>query len=233
MKRAWAFGLVLIFFSNALGLFIYSAGVNREAVYFAWSVVLLAASLWWARNRAHLTWADIGLGREGWRHSAAIGAICGLVLAIPLLLFLSFPAVLAGPVRYGEIQNLDALGLLWRIGVELTIATALTEEILFRGILQSLFNRSLSTTGALVATNLFFSFWHLWANFLSIQQNTIVLPFLPANVTQVPGYFGSLIAVGIGGFLLSILRERTHHLAGSIVTHWAAVAAITMLLYLQ
>jgi membrane protease YdiL (CAAX protease family) len=159
--------------------------------------------------------------------------VSGLGLAIPLVIFLAFPFLLAQPVRYREIQDLDVIGLLWRLGVELTIATALTEEILFRGILQALFKRSLNTTQALISTNTVFALWHLVANALSAQQNALVLPLLPTAVAQIIGYLGSLIVVGIGGVVLSVLRERTNHLAGSIAMHWIVVAAMTILIYLR
>ncbi len=152
---------------------------------------------------------------------------------MPLVISLAFPVLLAQPVQYREIQSLDMFGLLWRLGVELTVATALTEEVLFRGILQALFKRSLGLTQALISTNVVFALWHLVINALSIQQNMLVLPLVPSVVAQVIGYLGSLIAVGMGGLILSILRERTHHLAASIIMHWVTVAAMTLLIYLR
>ncbi len=233
MKSALALGVVLICFSNGLGLFLHVSGIERESVYVPATVVLLLASLFWARGSARLTWAEMGLRGDEWRSSAITGALSGLALALLLIAFLSYPFVLAAPIHYGEIQNLDGPGLLWRLGVELTVATALAEEVLFRGILQALFKRALSLRLALVSTNVVFALWHLWINAQSVQQNQIALPLIPADAAQVLGYLGSLLAVGIGGGILSILRERTNHLAGSIALHWVAVAAMTVLIYLR
>ncbi len=138
MKQAVALSLVLIFFSNGLAWFIYTTGIDRQLVYVPCVLVLLIAVVWWAR-RSGVSWAEIGLHGEQWSRSAAVGTVSGLGLAVLLVIFLAFPFLLAQPVRYREIQNLDTVGLLWRLGVEVTIATALTEEILFRGILQALF----------------------------------------------------------------------------------------------
>ncbi|MGB8645119.1 MAG: CPBP family intramembrane glutamic endopeptidase [Anaerolineae bacterium] len=233
MRPVIILSLTLVLVSNGLGWLISATGIDRQSAYFTWAVVLLLAALWWARGSAHLTWSDIGLAGEGGKRSAAIGLLCGIGLAIPLFVFMLFAPLLAGPVHYGEIQSLDALALLWRVGVELTIATALTEEILFRGILQALFERVWTTTRALVSTNVVFALWHLWANALSLQQNKVVIPFLSADASQALGYLGSLVAVGMGGLLLSILRERTRHLAGSVIAHWAAVAAMTLMIYMR
>ena len=233
MKQALTFGMALVLLSNGLALFLTATRIQRDYVYLPWACILLVAALWWARTRCGISWAELGLTGLQWKRSAAIGILCGLVIALPAVAFLAFPFLLAQPVRYSEIQNLDALGLVWRLGIELTLATALTEEILFRGILQALFKRSLSAPGALVWTNVVFALWHLVINAQSVQQNALALPFIPPAAAQAIGYLGSLIAVGVGGLVLSILRERTNHLAASICMHWVTVAAVTLLVYLR
>ncbi len=232
-KRAVAASFVLIVFSNSITAFIYFAGVDRQPVYLLGTVFVLCVLYWWARHSARLDRVELGLSASGWKRSAAIGVLVGCLLAIPPLVFLTFPFLLVEPARYREIQNLSLPGLLWRLGVELTIATALVEEVLFRGILQALFKRSLSTARALVATNTVFALWHLAVNAQTLQQNALALPFIPAALAQAIGYLGSLITVGIGGIVLSILRERTNHLAGSMVAHWVVVAAMTVAVYWQ
>lgn len=233
MKSALALSAALVLLSNGMTLFVNLTGVDRQLIYVLWMLVLLAVALWWARASARLTAAEMGLAGPRWRQSALIGAVSGLALAALLSAALAFPLLLAGPVRYREIQDLDTIGLLWRLGVEATVATALAEEILFRGILEALFKRSVNAIRAIIFTSVVFALWHLEANAMSVQQNTLVLPFFPAAVTQIIGYLGSLVAVGIGGVVLSVLRERTNHLAGSVALHWVAVAAMTILLYLQ
>lgn len=231
MRRAIGLSLALIVLSNSITLLIYLTGVDRQSVYFVWAIVVLAAVAFWARHFAKLGGEELGLHGKHWKRSAVSGMVIGCLLAIPSLTFLAFPVLLAEPARYREIQDLSRMGLLWRLGLELTISTALTEEILFRGVLQALFKRTLKATGALIATNIVFALWHLAINALTLSQNTVLLPFIPSAWAQVLGYLSSLIVVGIGGFILSILRERTNHLAASIVAHWVSVAAITVLVY--
>ncbi len=233
MKEAFALSLVLVLVSNGMALVINETGIDRPLVYLAWALVLLLAVLWWARGPGGMSWTEMAVSGSDWRKSAAFGIVIGLGLAVALIVSMTFPFLLAGPIRYQEIEKLDALGLLWRVGVELTIATVLTEEILFRGILQALFMRSLSTNKALVSTSVVFALWHLTANALSVQQNAVALPLIPTAAAQVIGYLGSLVAVGIGGFLLSVLREQTNHLAGSVALHWVAVAGMTLLIYFR
>jgi membrane protease YdiL (CAAX protease family) len=233
MRRAVGLSIALIVLSNSTTSFIYLTGVDRQLVYFFGAVVVLATVSWWAHYSARLSREELGLCGKQWKSSVVIGALVGCLLAILSVAFLAFPFLLAEPARYQEIQDLSPLVLLWRLGAELTIATALTEEILFRGILQALFKRSLNTVRALIATNVVFALWHLAINALTLQQNAVVLPFIPAAFAQAIGYLGSLLAVGIGGVILSILRERTNHLAGSIAAHWMPVAAMTILVYVK
>ncbi len=234
MQQAIEFGVALVLFSNSFALFVQFTGIDRQMVYIPYALILLASALWWARGPNRLSWAEIGLLSEGnWKRSAASGILTGLVLAVPLVVFLAFPFMLAQPVRYREIQDLDVTGLFWRLAIEVSIATALTEEILFRGILQALFKRSLNTPQALISTNVVFALWHLAINAFSVNQNAMVLSLIPTVATQVIGYLGSLVVVGIGGLIFSVLRERTNHLAGSIVVHWVVVAAVTIVVYLR
>ncbi len=232
-QPAVGLGIALVVLSNSLTAFIYMTGVDRQSVYFLCAIVVLVVVLWWARHSPRLTCGEVGLCGKQWKSSAIIGVLAGCLLAIPSLAFLASPLLLAGPLHYPEIQDLSLLGLLWRLGAELTIATALTEEILFRGILQALFKRSLDTTRALIATNSFFALWHLAINALTVQQNAVELPFIPTALAQALGYLVSLLAVGIGGLILSIVRDRTNHLAGSIAAHWVSVAAMTILVYVK
>ncbi len=233
MRRAIGLGIALIALSNSITAFIYYTGVDRPPVYFLWSVAVLTVAFWWARQSARLSFEELGLGSNQWKRSAAIGALAGCLLAAPSVAFLAFPFLLAEPAHYREIQGLSLFGLLWRLGAELTIATTLSEEILFRGILQALFKRTLNTTRALIATNVVFALWHLAVNALTLQQNVLVLPLVPAAFAQPIGYLCSLLTVGIGGVILSVLRERTHHLAGSITAHWVSVAVMTILVYVK
>ncbi len=227
------FSLALLAFSNGLALFLFITGFERQWFYVPLTLILLSATLWWARRTVGLSWAEIGFTHAGWQRSAIAGLLVGLVLAAPPLVFFAFPFLLANPVRYHEIGGLNTIGFVWRVGVEATLATALTEEAVFRGVLQALFKRSLNVTWGIVATNVVFALWHLATNAFTLTQNQIALPFVPSTAAQVIGYIGSLVTVAVGGILFSILRERTHHLAGSIVAHWATVALMTIVIFAQ
>lgn len=231
MKQAIGFGSVLVLLANAFALFLYVAGISRQWVYLPWGLLLLTTSLIWARRRAGLGWSDLGVSGNNLKQSIRTGALVGLGLSIVLVVFFLFPVVLTGPVRYSSIEELDSIGLVWRLGVDLTIAVALTEEVLFRGILQALFRQALSVRGAVVATSITFALWHLVVNALSLQQNPVTLLGLPSQVALGLGYVGALVAVGAGGGILSTLRERTGNLAGSVLVHWAADAVMTLVIY--
>jgi len=231
--HAIGLSVAAILFANGLTLFMVNAPLGRDLIYMPASVSLLAMVVGWARHDARLTWEDIGLTRRGWLTSMVVGGFVGLVMVVPSLIFFAFPFAITDHVHYAEIERLDFAGFLWRVGAEAIIATAFTEEFIFRGVLQSLYKRSLGATRAIVATNVVFMLWHLVPNVLTLQQNPVVLPFVSNVVAQSIGYLGSLIAVAFSGFVFSVLRERTKHLAGSIVAHWVAVAMMTIAIYLM
>lgn len=229
---ALAFGLVLVLLSNTFAWLVQAASIDRDVVYTPWALLLLTASLNWAFRGARLTWADLGITRA-WKKSAALGVVVGLVMCVGLAMFFLFPIILTGPVRYRSIEQLSGPGLAWRLGIELPIAVAFTEEVLFRGILQALFRRYVAVSRAIASTSIVFSLWHIVVNFQSMLQNPLALPFIAPEIGFTLGYIGALAAVGIGGVILSLLRERTGHLAASIIVHWLADAVMTVVVYFR
>jgi membrane protease YdiL (CAAX protease family) len=233
LKLALILGACLILFSNGLALFLRLTGFDRQYFYVPLSVILLSAICVWAKNVGGVSLRDIGLTLSGILRSVLIGLVVGMVMAGPALVFLGFPVLLDTPPNYVEIDRLSVAGFVWRVGVEATIATALTEEIIFRGVLQTLFARSLGIVRAVTATTIVFVLWHLVTNALTLGQNTVTLPLLPSTVSQALGYFGSLLVVGVAGLVFSIVRIRIGSLVGSVMAHWVSVAAITIFLFMR
>jgi membrane protease YdiL (CAAX protease family) len=233
LKHALILSACLILFSNGLALFLQLSGFDRQYFYVPLSVILLSAIYVWAKNVEGVPLRDIGLTRSGILRSVLIGSVVGLVTAGPALFFLIFPVLLDTPPNYAEIDRLSVVGFVWRVGVEATIATALTEEVIFRGVLHTLFARSLGIVRAVIATTIVFVLWHLASNALTLGQNSVTLPMLPSTVSQALGYLGSLLVVGIAGLVFSLVRIRTGSLVGSVMSHWVSVAAITIFLFVR
>lgn len=183
----------------------------------------------WAVRRARLSLAELGLRWTRAPASAAWGAAVGGLMAVPALATFAIGPLLPGPVIYHSLAALSPQQFLWKVMVELPIATVLCEELAFRGVLQALFHRVLSAAPAIAATSLTFTLWHGVVNYRTI---------LETNVAGAPSLVPLALAGGLagvfgGGIVFSLLRHFTRSLAGSILAHWAVNATMLGALYMS
>jgi membrane protease YdiL (CAAX protease family) len=175
--------------------------------------------LLWAICQAGLTADDLGLRRVGVFKSVASGTVTGALMALPALALFAFPPMMPAPITYRPMAISDPSQFLWKVGLELPIATALCEELAFRGVLQSLFLRSLAPLPAILATNTAFALWHLVVNYRTVfETNVTATGLVPLAL------IGGLAGVLAGGVIFSVLRQRTGALAGSVFAHWVVDA---------
>lgn len=187
----------------------------------------VAILLLWARSRARLLLEELGLQKRGVIRSGLWGAAIGLLIASLAALVLAFPP-LPVPIAYPEFRNQGSSQLLWRLLVELPFATALCEELAFRGVLQAMFCRSLLPLRAAIGTNAAFALWHMAVNFHTVSGTNIgAMGLAPLAV------LGAMVSVFVGGMIFSVLRLRTGNLVGSIVAHWLIDALMTLAAYVH
>jgi membrane protease YdiL (CAAX protease family) len=151
----------------------------------------------------------------------------GLVMALPALAAFAFPPLLPAPIEYRPVAALALPQFLWKVLVEVPLATALCEEVAFRGVLQALFQGRVSPVPSIIATNITFALWHVVVNHRTVFET---------NVTAAPHLVPLALAAGLagvfaGGVLFSLLRRCTGNLAGSIVAHWMVDALMLAMLY--
>jgi uncharacterized protein len=185
--------------------------------------VLVAAGLAWARGPAGFTWADLGCSRSGWGRSAVLGlGLGGLMALLVLLPLLGFRAIgWSSATTYPQPDDPAAFA---QIALRLLLATALCEELWFRGLLQACWRRLLAPwRGMLVGAGLFAA-WHLAVWGWTLERVTLT----PA-ISLVLTYPVGLLILGIAGLLFSWLRQATGHLAGPIVAHWVIDVVLVVL----
>lgn len=154
----------------------------HTAVQAAAYVYVLAGVLWIGRRR--WSWEELGIRRRGFW----LGALCGGVL-IPLriLALLGFRL----PVDFKPIQ---ALPFLWDV-VFYFCFVALTEELLYRGLLFRALKDGWGPAAAVIGSAAGFALWHIgWAGPLVISHFVIGL------------YFG-------------LIRRRSQGILGLIAAH--------------
>ena len=170
-----------------------------------------------------------GLRRCGLASSLLSGLLLGLVLGLPGALYLLRPdlapvAVRSQPLRDGGLAVFLAVVL-----VKIPLATALAEELAFRGLLQARLRAAFGPRSAILIGSLIFTAWHLVVSFTTLQSTNLASdPSIMA-----PAYLGQNLAVFVGGLLFATLRERSGNLAGPIVAHWLTDALLVTGLYFQ
>jgi membrane protease YdiL (CAAX protease family) len=175
-------------------------------------IVIVLAWAWWAR----ISWAELGLDRQGIWGSLALGFGVAAATLVPALLIMRFPPVVGEPVSYGPALAITTTDLLLRVLILMPIDTVLPEELAFRGVLLSSLLRRHAAVAAVLLAAVPFTVWHV-----VIVGRTLGL----TNLVEQPlftalGFAGALIAVFIGGVLFGWLRVKTGHLAGSLAAHW-------------
>jgi membrane protease YdiL (CAAX protease family) len=165
--------------------------------------------------------------RQGvsWRqlaHHTAIAVGAGLALAASSLLFLLVSSALGG-LSYSPIQTLSLWALLVRLVVEIPLLTAIVEELVFR---HYLYRRFVAAT--VVRTVVFnagiFVLWHLVVTWRTVTDT----PYARHPALLVGAYLGALAAIMIGGAVFALVRQQTGGVAYSAITHWLAVALLTL-----
>ncbi len=160
----------------------------------------------------------LGLRRGNLWPSLGLGTAVGLIMGLPGVIYLLFGALvpLSAASGFHEPTHRGELALF--VFGHLLIATALTEELAFRGLLQTMLKPAIGQRAALLVTACAWAAWHLAVNAhtlasLSAARSAaaVALAFLVQN-----------LAVLAGGLLLGWLREKHDNLAGCILAHWIA-----------
>lgn len=200
---------------------------------FDWAFVvrnaaIAAAALAWAIAVQRLSLTDLGLTARNLGPSALAGAVVTLAVVTPAVLYFLFPVgVPGGSIDYEQVEGRSTASFLVWAFARFPTHTAVFEEVMFRGILQALGIRAFGLLRGIALSAFTFAAWHIVIDYQT-QSDT--------NAADNAAFFalaqaGSLIVLFIGGLIFSALRQRTGSLAGPIVFHWAAVAAMNATLF--
>jgi membrane protease YdiL (CAAX protease family) len=192
-----------------------STGIN-----FAHLAMLGLTVAWAAAER--LPPRELGLGRRALGRSLGWGLLVGALGSLPIRLFFAFPLVSRQGVTQPEFQGLSRGRLLWLVGGQFLLGSALFEEVAFRSLLHAKLVRLLGAGPALLAGSGVFAAWHLVITWHNLRRSNLprgLFPFL---------YSGALAALFGGGLLFGLLRQATGHVAGSVLAHWLMVANIVL-----
>lgn len=222
MKLAFAVALVL------LGNVKFFAGASALPAEWwpgiALSAALVALALGWARGVERLSFAEMGVRREGALRGALVGGLVAVAVAVVGLLVLRFPPLLGAPVSYAPVAAVSPAALLLRAFVTMPLDTAIPEEVAFRGVLLGSLLRIRPARTAIALSAATFALWHVLIVLATLAETNLVT----APLFYVLGLVGAFAALFAGGASFAVLRLRTGNLAAPIAAHWAFNAVILL-----
>jgi membrane protease YdiL (CAAX protease family) len=226
LRSASLLSVLLLLYGNLTSLF---EPDRREDFLLYSNLGLLSLLLLWGQWTG-FSLSDLGLAAAQLRASALWGVVLGLVLALPPVAFIALaPLVTGEPVRAGEINDLSGSGMAIRLALRVPVATALFEEVAFRGILYAVWLRATDLRRTVLGTGVVFALWHTVITFKSVSEAEVV----ESAPLVALAYLGSLAGLFVGGVAFALLRWRTGGVAGPFFFHWIVVALMTLAVWLR
>ena len=199
----------------------YNVAVNRvlpPATHVPANLVAAAFATALGRSAAHASWSEIGLGREQLRPGFAMGGAVSLAAAGIVGAAAAIPASRRFFVDE-RVQEVSPAAAAYEIGVRIPFATALPEEVVFRGVLLGILQRSHTVATSIAWTSTLFGLWHLLPTLDTMHSNPVreVLPHGRAGQAVALG--AAALATGATGAVLALLRNRSGGVLAPIMVH--------------
>lgn len=156
--------LVIAGFAN-----IISNKFLADAWHIPFHLGILGVALLIARH-AGTTWTTLGLRPDRWRRGVTVGVVVIGVIAAIIALGVALPTT-RELFQDERIASNSVAWVFFQISVRIPIATALYEEVLFRGIIFALLIRRHSLLVAALITSSLFGMWHILPTLDTLQMN--------------------------------------------------------------
>jgi len=196
-----------------VALALYANVISNEILDEVWHIPfqlgILAIALIISR-RAGTTWTSMGLRRDRLSRGAMIGGVVIGVITVGIAIGIAIPAT-RELFRDDKIVNGSVGWVLFQAFVRIPLATALYEEVLFRGIVFGMLARRHTPLLAGVVTSLLFGFWHILPTLDTIDTSPagdLFSGWLGIAVAIIGSIAGTAIA-GIGFLLVRLYANST------------------------
>jgi uncharacterized protein len=182
--------------------------------------VASAASLTALAMGTGCTVADLGLDRAHLLRGLRIGSVAAACCATCI----GFAAALPTTRKFFldlRLRDMSRKEALYHAGLRIPLATALTEEIMFRSALHALFARRHSLQRTLMWTSLIFGLWHILPTLDTVDREHASILTGDRARTRPLAAVGITGATAVAGLLFSSLRLRSGNVAASVLPHAA------------
>ncbi len=219
----------LIHITAILVLAGYANIISNEVLAEVWHIPfhlgILGLSLLIAR-RAGTTWTSMGLRPDRARRGATVGGVVIGLITIGVVISVvgsAFFPELRDLFERKDIVNGSIGWTLFQAFIRIPLATALYEEVLFRGIVFGMFVRRYSPLVSGIVTSLLFGLWHILPTFeMSPIGDTGTYVGVAATI------IGSVVGTAIAGLGFLLVRLYANSTIASVLAH-IATNSIAML----
>jgi uncharacterized protein len=187
--------------------------------------VLAATGLTVGARRNGVEWNELGMSRQALPRGIAVGSAAAVVAVAAVTAAASFPATrrFFHDERVAGTHRLDAL---YHSMVRIPVATAVAEEVLFRGVLDVALSRRRSPVVAGTTASVLFGLWHVLPTLRTVEGNPV------RKITRGDGRLtavaGAVAATSLAGAGFRWLRHTSGSLAAPVMAH----AAVNVAAYL-
>jgi uncharacterized protein len=166
---------------------------------------------------------DVADASSGLRLGSGAAAVATGMVAVA--------AVLPASRRFFDDRRVAGVGrgeAAYHITVRIPLATALAEELLFRGALLALFRRRRSETAAVLWSSLLFGAWHVLPTIDHYQGNPAGELIADPRKRRRLAVLATALSTAGAGIVLAGLRLRSHSVLAPVLAH----AAVNVSAYL-
>ncbi len=140
-----------------------------------------------------------------------LGVIAGLLPLAMILALMFLPGQLGRDIVASGVSTISTRGFVYRVGVQVTLATVVFEEFAFRGVLQVLLVQAVGVPRSAAFDAFAFGLWH------------VVLQYNGFASLRGPGRWGAALGgslvYAVLGLILSVVWQSGGGLAAVIVAH--------------
>lgn len=191
----------------------YANVISNEVLDEVWHIPfnlgILGVALLIAR-RAGTTWTTMGLRGDRFKRGVVVGLAVIGVIAIGIAVAIALPGTRELFLDDRVIDNSIGWALFHAL-VRIPLATALYEEVLFRGIVFGMFVRRYAPLVAALWTSVLFGFWHILPTFDTLETNPAGDLFSGAAglAIAIAGAVAGTMLAGLGFLLVRLYANST------------------------
>jgi membrane protease YdiL (CAAX protease family) len=203
-----------------IALITYANVISNEVLPEIWHIPfqlgILAIALAVSR-RAGTTWSALGLRRDRLSRGAKVGGLVIAIITVGIAIAIAIPAT-RELFRDEKIVNSSLGWGLFQVFVRIPLATALYEEVLFRGIIFGMLARRYTPLFGGVATSLLFGFWHILPT-LDTLDTSPAGDLFSGWIGTTTAVAGSVAVTALGGIGFLLVRLYSNSTLAAVLAH--------------